>query len=156
MNIRFQEAIPTPKKPLGINLDGVELEWRVVSASDEHYAPAINVISPFAPINMFDGMESKRSRTLGHKEELIIESKSFVEKADIEFDFKYFVNNNPKELMVSALQDGEWKVIHERVNCKAYAGNVMKIKGLGVHSNTLKFNFFPDGGVNRIRVKRFV
>lgn len=153
-NIRYTEVIPHPEKPLGIELDENKLDLKIISASDEHYAPAINVISPFAPINMFDGMESKRSREEGHKEELVIESKEFIETANIEFDFKYFVNNNPNELMIWAKRDNEWHIVQERMNCKAYAGNKLVLEDISLNSNQFKFNFFPDGGVNRIRFVR--
>jgi malate synthase/allantoicase/2-oxo-4-hydroxy-4-carboxy--5-ureidoimidazoline (OHCU) decarboxylase len=150
-NIRFNEKIPDTTKPLGPNLNSVEFLAKVLSASDEHYAPAINVLSPIPPLNMFDGLESKRSRDPLHKEELIIELKESKVIKDLTFDFTYFVNNNPKFLSVSSEIDGEWVSLIDKFFCKPYAGNKLKLNlNNEFDSKVLKFNFYPDGGVNRI------
>tara|TARA_B100001971_G_scaffold84647_1_gene78203 strand:+ start:309581 stop:314173 length:4593 start_codon:yes stop_codon:yes gene_type:complete len=166
-NIIYQEAIPLPQKPLGIepnnykreqikegdNLASLALGAKVVSASDEHYAPALNVLSPYRPLNMFDGLESKRSRTKGHKEELIIKLAKKALLNRIEFDFTYFVNNNPRSISIYYQQGGSWTPIVEDYPCKAYAGNVLVYPiDKQISTEQLKFNFHPDGGVNRIRV----
>ena len=168
-NIRFEELIPHSVKPLGIdpnsfvcekpiqnkNYASLAFGAKVVSATDEHYAPAVNVLSPFEPLNMFDGLESKRSRVEGHKEEVVIELSEEIEIGSIDFDFKFFVNNSPSKLSIEAFVGGEWKKIVREYNCKAYASNTLSIKPISTYrSKQLKISFLPDGGVNRIKVFR--
>jgi allantoicase len=164
---RYTEEIPHPTKPLGIdpnsfktetlvgrvNYASLALGAKVLSATDEHYAPAINVISPFSPLNMFDGLESKRSRVEGHKEQVVIELAKEIEVGSIQFDFTYFVNNNPVSLSVEYSDAGEWKELFTNYPCKAYAANILEIPVKEcVEARELRFSFFPDGGVNRIKV----
>jgi malate synthase len=152
-NIRFEEKIPMPQKPLGPNLGSVHFEAKVLSATDEHYAPAINVLSPIPPLNMFDGLESKRSRDPGHSEELVIELEQSKEVKGIVFDFTFFVNNNPKYLSVWGDDNGKWVELVDKYFCKPYAGNKLQLEvNQKIKTSKLKFNFFPDGGVNRIRL----
>lgn len=152
-NIRFEEKIPMPQKPLGPNLESVHFEAKVLSATDEHYAPAINVLSPIPPLNMFDGLESKRSRDPGHSEELVIELDQLKEVKGIVFDFTFFVNNNPNYLSVWGDDNGKWVELVDKYFCKPYAGNKLQLEvNQKIKTSKLKFNFFPDGGVNRIKV----
>lgn len=152
-NIRFTYAIPQTTKPLALKFDELSLAARILSAGDEHYAPAINVLSPYYPLNMFDGLESRRSRKAGHKEELILELNSTQEIKRLTFDFSFFVNNNPKFLSIWGEAQGKWEPLVEKFFCKPYAGNILEIEPKNkVTTKKLKFNFFPDGGVNRIRI----
>lgn len=167
--IRFKESIPQSLKPLGINphyfkkndyskklnYASLALGAKVVSATDEHYAPAENVLSPFKPLNMFDGLESRRSREKNHFEEVVIELATSIIPNEIHFDFTYFVNNNPKELSVfcESESDGKWIPLFEKYSCKEYAGNYLVLKSdQGIKSNKIKVQLYPDGGVNRVKV----
>ena len=88
----FPDKMPATNKPLNIfykpseieiknnlmqiktgeelNLASLAYGAKLIKASNEHYGPAIQVISPFSPINMFDGLESARSRIKDHFEEV--------------------------------------------------------------------------------------
>ena len=135
------------------NNASVALGAKILKATDEHYSPAVLVISPFSPINMFDGMESARSRIPGHFEEVIVELAQEAPATRIEMDFTYFVNNNPLDVAVDALLDGRWVKLVEKTNVKAYAGKQMafsinetgKIKQVRVRT-------YPCGGMNRFKV----
>lgn len=166
-NIRFNEVIPQSVKPLGIdpysfksfgssyivNYASLAHGAKIVSATDEHYAPAVNVLSPFEPLNMFDGLESKRSRVKGHKEQVVVELCEKIEIGSVLFDFKFFVNNNPSHISIEGLEEEKWVSLIENHPCKAYAGNKLKVKIRKViKTKTLRFSFHPDGGVNRIKV----
>jgi allantoicase len=176
---RFTQEIPIPKKPLTLPFvrnaraaarapkdratPGVQ-EWaslaaggRVLRASNEHYGPASQVISPFPPLHMFDGFESARSRTPGHQEELELQLGAPVLIERIVFDFKYFVNNNPRAVRIlgRAGKTEEWKELCPKTDVKAFAGS-QKEWNLPAGSQDpvvfLKVEVFPDGGINRIRV----
>jgi malate synthase len=174
-NIIFQDKIPQTQKPLFIpyhadkeeisknwltiktgaefNNASIALGAKILKATDEHYSPAVLAISAFGPINMFDGLESARSRISGHFEEIIIQlaKRSSIHK--IEIDFTYFVNNNPLKIEVHAKDKSEWINIVNRINVKAYAGNIIS---LSVDDNNLfeqiRLRAYPCGGLNRIKV----
>ena len=175
---KFKEGIPQPQKPLTpryrSDADRVNSNWnhlspgtrvdlasqayggRILEASNEHYGPAIQVISPYPPLHMFDGLESARSRETGHTEFVVIELGRPARIERIEIDFKYFVNNNPKELQIDGLSDGKWITLVSKTDVKPFAGNVYFVEPQhsGIFSQ-LKVTVFPDGGMNRIHVYGF-
>jgi malate synthase len=171
----YTDPIPHPRKPLTlpvstdrefidrqihrveshsrINFASSALGAAVVQVSNEHYGPASQVLSPYEPLHMFDGFESARSRTPGHFEECIVRLARPARIQEIEIDFTYFRNNNPRSMAVEYLYKGQWKSLVSETPVKAYAGN--KILFQVIQENLiseLKFLIFPDGGINRIRV----
>ncbi len=126
---------------------------KLIFASNEHYGPAIQTISPYGPMHMFDGFESARSRVSGHHEEVIIQlSKSSIIHRLL-LDFSFFVNNNPFEVSVYGLSGNDWKLIVEKTNVKSFAGNVCELKiSSKDFLQQIKVIAHPDGGINRIRV----
>ena len=126
---------------------------RVISASNEHYSPAVQVISPYPPLNMVDGLESARTRVAGHSENVVIALGRTAKIARIELDFTRFVNNNPQEISVDGLCAGKWVTLVVRTNVKAFAGNAI---AFAVESSEqceqVRVTVFPDGGINRVRV----
>jgi allantoicase/malate synthase len=124
----------------------------ILSATNEHYGPATQVISPFPPLHMFDGMESARSRRQGHTEEVIIALGRPAILHRIEIDFTYFTNNNPLELSIQGFSESGWTRLVDKINVKGYAANkiVFDIKNSTVFSQ-LKLITHPDGGLNRVK-----
>lgn len=169
----YEEKVPATIKPMSIPYDPSEAEieknWKsvkgeynnaslalgakVLKATDEHYSPATLVLSPFAPINMFDGMESARSRVPGHFEELIVKLAKPATIQRIELDYTYFVNNNPLHVSVEGKSGEEWKEIIPKTNVKAFAGNVkvFHVEDKATFSEVRVRNF-PCGGMNRLKV----
>jgi allantoicase/CubicO group peptidase (beta-lactamase class C family) len=126
---------------------------KILKASNEHYGPAVQIISPFSPMHMFDGLESARSREVGHQEEVLIQlaRKTCIHR--IEIDFSYFVNNNPFEISIWALSDDQWIYLIQHCNVKAFAGNIKEFKiNDHHHFEQIKIITHPDGGMNRVRV----
>ena len=171
----FSDVIPQSKKPLapvykidqaritknwnrftpGQEVDVASLAFggRILSATNEHYSPATQVISPYPPLNMFDGSESSRSRDRQHFEQVIIglAKASLVHR--LEIDFTFFRNNNPFEMSLDGLVDGKWQVIYPKAQVKAYAGNsLFLVMNRPILLEQLKITVFPDGGINRVRV----
>lgn len=172
----YKDVIPMPAKPLNIiyhptavdikknlsrfkkgeeiNVASLAFGGNLVKASNEHYGPAIQVVSPFAPMNMFDGLESARSRKSDHFEECIVSLAWPAVIHRIELDFTYFVNNNPLFISLEARSDkGEWIELVKKNRVKSFAGN----KKAYEINHTLKFDqvrikTIPDGGVNRLSV----
>jgi allantoicase len=126
---------------------------QVVSASNEHYSPATQVISPYPPLSMVDGLESARSREPGHSENVVIRLGQPAKIGRIELDFSHFVNNNPREVEIDGLRGTEWVPLVARTEVKAFAGNVIAFAAGGVGPcEQIRVTVFPDGGMNRVRV----
>ena len=178
-SVPCKEEIPQTKKPLQLiyhsEEEEVRLNWAnaklrggqvevsslgfggsLVSVTNEHYGPAAQVLSPYMPLSMHDGFESARSRQKGHVEELVLRLGRPAVLSRIEFDFAFFVNNNPMFVQVLSVADGEGetgeKEIVPKTSVKAFAGNV-KVFTVSETSKVelLKVKVFPDGGINRIR-----
>lgn len=126
---------------------------RIVSASNEHYSPATQVISPYPPLSMVDGLESARSREPGHSEHVVIALGRAVRAGRIELDFTHFVNNNPREVEVDGLCGGAWVPLVVRTGVKAFAGNAISFPfEAPAPCGQVRVTVFPDGGMNRVRV----
>ena len=170
---RYSDVIPKSLKPLVISyspsadeiqknrnnaeadLDEANLGFggQVLHVSNEHYGPGAQVISPYEPIHMFDGFESARSRTAGHVEEIKLRLAKPSRPKKVRFDFKYFVNNNPRFVSVHGLKDNNWVELAPKTPVKAFAGNYKDIELNTQHEfSELLIKVYPDGGINRIQV----
>jgi allantoicase len=170
---RFPDAIPQTRKPMSlpyqasagdieknraqlragdlVNIASAALGAQVMRASNEHYGPAIQVISPYRPLNMFDGLESARSRKPGHHEEVIIRLAKPAHLESIVLDFTFFVNNNPLDVAVQGQYGEEWVDLVPCTWVKGFAGSQ---KAFAIHDarsfEVLRVQTFPDGGLNRL------
>ena len=134
-----------------VNMASAAFGAKIVSASNEHYGPAIQVISPYQPLNMFDGLESARSRKSGHHEEVVVSLAKSARLQKLVVDFTFFVNNNPLELAIQGQSGGEWIELVPRTWVKGFAGS-QKSFDVKDHAlfHTLRVQTFPDGGLNRL------
>lgn len=171
---RFDEAIPKSKKPLSIgyqptpdevrkNLAHVKPEdidyacaafgGRMLKATNEHYGPAAQVLSPYPPLHMFDGLESARSREPGHVEEVTIGLGKKIRIERIVCDFTYFVNNNPLHVSFEGV-DGDKRVsLVEKTKVKAFAAKLQEFRVTHPGAfDQIIVRAYPDGGINRIHV----
>ncbi|MBC7714900.1 MAG: serine hydrolase [Rhizobacter sp.] len=174
-NYVYTDIIPMPTKPLNIvykpdaneikknlsrfkkgeeiNVASLAFGGNLVKASNEHYGPAIQVVSPFSPMNMFDGLESARSRALDHSEECIVSLAWPAKIHRIELDFTFFVNNNPLFVTLEGRSNNEWTEIVSKTRVKAFAGNA---KSFEIKSDKqfdqIRIKTLPDGGINRLKV----
>ena len=136
-----------------VDLASAAFGGKISSASNEHYGPAAQIISPFPPLNMFDGFESARSRDKDHFEEVVIALGKQRRIHRIEIDFTYFKNNNPRKLSILGLAHGSWITLAKSTDVKAYAGNLIEFKiDRPEDFSQIKVVLFPDGGMNRVRV----
>lgn len=176
-NLFSPDPIPQTKKPLqllylptpeliefnkrnlvpGQMFDAASLAYgsELVSVTNQHYGPAGQVFSPYIPLSMHDGFESARSREPGHIEELVVQLGIPSEIIKVELDFKYFVNNNPRDVSIFAKKKNSniWEEIVPITQVKAFQGNtkVFEINSNNFIVDQLKLNVYPDGGVNRFR-----
>ncbi len=171
----FSDEIPKTLKPLAApyapNAEEIKFNWSLLKAGDEvdvgnlaygakllyasneHYGPAIQTISPFGPMHMFDGFESARSREEGHHEEVLIALARPSVIHRIVMDFSYFVNNSPLYASLMGLVGPEWIPLVEKTLVKPFAGNKKEfILTCDKKIEQVKVIAHPDGGVNRVRI----
>jgi allantoicase len=166
---RLKDPVPTCLKPLAIpykNLVGrcdapkqmkdyasALAGAQVVRASNQHYGPADQVISPFEPVHMFDGLETKRSRVSGHFEEVEIKLGAHVAVKRVVADFKYFVNNNPMFMTFLAWHQDHWEEFIPKTSVKGFAAlQKAWVLDTPTHTDRILVRIYPDGGVHRIHV----
>ena len=108
-------------------------------------------------MNMFDGLESARSRAANHSEECIVGLARPSKVHRIEMDFTYFVNNNPLFVCIEGKVNNKWIEIVSKTRVKAFAGNAksFEIKSEKIFDQ-IKVKTLPDGGINRLKVFSFI
>ena len=145
-----KDEIPQVKKPIGLDFN--LSDTFIVEASNEHYSPAKSILSPYEPVNMFDGFETARSRKEGNEEFVIVGFKELRTVSSIEIDFTFFVNNNPNHMKFLGLKDGEWIPLTGMEFVKPFAGN-KKVFNLNdsVNVSQVKIMVYPDGGFNGVK-----
>jgi malate synthase len=140
------------KKGELVDVASLAFGGKLIHASNEHYGPAIQTISPYSPMHMFDGFESARSRVSDHTEEIILQlaCPSVIEK--LVLDFSFFVNNNPREIKILGLSDKKWITLVDVESVKAFAGNKREfLINCDSVIDQIKVVAIPDGGINRIK-----
>ena len=171
---RFAEPLPAPRRPLTLpyavdqatiqrhrrrlgqevgNHASRALGGQVLAASNEHYGPALQVISPLPPLHMFDGLESRRSREPDHFEECLIQLGGWTWIERVVLDFTHFVNNNPVAVALEAELGEQRTSLVGRTPVKAYAGNRRALTlRTPVLAERVRLRLYPDGGLNRLEI----
>ncbi|OAX85270.1 allantoicase [Emergomyces africanus] len=143
----------------------------LVSASNQHFTPASNMLLPGRGKHMGDGWETARSRTPGHVDWAIVKLglAGTIEKVVV--DTKDFRGNFPRAVRVSgflkkALKEGQdpkvddegWvEVVRGDQPCKAdlehvFEGSLLGNEVAGKVFSHAMLTMVPDGGVKRFRV----
>ncbi|KAF9517085.1 hypothetical protein BS47DRAFT_1390130 [Hydnum rufescens UP504] len=136
---------------------------RVVAVSDQHYGVGANLLLPGRGKDMGDGWETKRSRTPGHNDWVIIKlgAPGALEQAEI--DTANFIGNFPESCEIHALlssehipdlRDRAWKIILSRTKLGPHRRHFFPLEGAkdALYSH-VKVTIYPDGGI-KVDVKR--
>ena len=85
---------------------------RVVYTSDQHFGVGSNLLLPGRGKDMGDGWETKRSRTAGHKDYVIVKLGEPGLLSYAEIDTAHFLGNFPEsvELHATSLDSADWPV----------------------------------------------
>ncbi|XBW37074.1 hypothetical protein QEN19_002652 [Hanseniaspora menglaensis] len=136
----------------------------VIAASNQHYSSPSNLLLPGRGINMGDGWETKRSRTLGHTDWVIVKlGKSLSVIEQIIVDTANFKGNFPNYFEVYAISsndpdddqllDAEWIKIVTKTKGKPHQEHILNVDIKSEKKFThVKLVIIPDGGVKRLRV----
>ncbi|KAI5803291.1 galactose-binding domain-like protein [Peziza echinospora] len=157
-----------------IDLAHVTSGGLVTSFSDAHFGKATNLLLPGRGINMGDGWETKRSRTPGHVDWVIVRLGAPGTIEEVVVDTAHYRGNFPREVRIEGLDwraagaaggrkaepgvgEAEWRTIVAGERCSAdreHAYPSTKLLGCGEGRvfTHVKMTIVPDGGVKRLRV----
>ena len=151
-----------------VDLAQSRLGSKVIYKTDEFFAPAKRIISPWPPVfkegvfdkngKWMDGWETRRKRGKGH-DYLILKLGKIGRIFKVDIDTSYFSGNHPSKVSLEACyskkelpdKKSKWITILNKTPTKANSHHIFKIKNKSIFSH-VKLNIFPDGGVARLRV----
>ncbi|MDE2490747.1 MAG: allantoicase [Elusimicrobia bacterium] len=144
-----------------IDLAAARTGGRVLSASDEFFAPKSNLLKAAKAVwkeglytsrgKWMDGWETRRRRTPGH-DWAVIKLGLRGRILGVNVDTSYFTGNFPSHASLEARDgDGAWVELLPRTELKGGGDNRFEIKGARPFTH-VRLNIFPDGGVARLRV----
>jgi allantoicase len=139
---------------------------KVLSASDEFFAPKQSLLKAAAPVfvpdkytdrgKWMDGWESRRKRTPGHDWCVIrLGLPGIVRIVDV--DTSYFVGNFPEHCSLDGASvagdpaEEDWKPLLVKVRLAGGGHNLFDTQHAGKLTH-VRLNIYPDGGVARLRL----
>ncbi|CAE6518024.1 unnamed protein product [Rhizoctonia solani] len=135
---------------------------RVVFTSDQHFGIGPNLLLPGRGKDMGDGWETRRSRTSGHKDWVIIRLGDAGILEQTEIDTAYFKGNFPESCTMHAIRSDEvipqdpeekWTCILPRQKLGPHRQHFFQLENaVGRIYTHVKFTIYPDGGVKRVRI----
>ncbi len=151
-----------------IDLAQSRLGSKIVYKTDEFFAPAKRIISPWPPVfkegvfdkngKWMDGWETRRKRKKGN-DYLILKLGKTGRIYKVDIDTSYFSGNHPSKVSLEACyskkelpgKNSKWITILKKTPTKANSHHFFKIKNKSIFSH-VRLNIFPDGGVARLRI----
>lgn len=137
---------------------------KAVLCNDMFFSHMDNLIMPGRGKNMGDGWETKRNRTPGNRDWVIVRlaHKGFVDKISI--DTIHFKGNYPDSCLIEgcvlssdeqihASSEIKWTTVLPQTKLKADYKHSFEKEIISKHPFThVRLSIFPDGGVSRMRV----
>ncbi|PPQ99434.1 hypothetical protein CVT24_005241 [Panaeolus cyanescens] len=165
----YGEVSPVhPSSDVAFDLAHVFAGGRVLAVSDQHFGVGSNLILPGRGKNMGDGWETKRSRTKGHNDWVIIQLGAPGRLEQVEIDTNHFLGNFPESCEIHAIRDvgdinwsfpssipdnSQWTVILPRTKLSAHKQHYFELENTEDKIFThIKVTIHPDGGMKRVRV----
>ena len=136
---------------------------KAIACNDMFFSAMSNLTMPNRGANMGDGWETKRNRTPGNRDWVIIKMATPGTIEDIMVDTCHFKGNYPDTCSIEAcMSSNDEEVINNKVDWeiilpaqKLSANHEHKysseITGKGIYSH-VRLNIFPDGGISRLRL----
>lgn len=160
----FGHAVPVfpENKEAVFDLAAAQNGGVAVSCSDQHFGTKDNLLLPGRGKDMGDGWETKRSRTKGHVDWVIIRlgAPGFVQRVVV--DTAHFRGNFPQKVKVDAIEwkgEGEpksdvegWEEVVETSKTGPDQEHEFASKLQEKPFTHVKLTMIPDGGVKRLRV----
>jgi allantoicase len=144
-----------------IDLAAARTGGRVLSASDEFFAPKANLLKAAKAVwkegkytahgKWMDGWETRRRRTPGH-DWAVIKLGLRGRVRGVNVDTAYFTGNYPSHASLEARDgDGDWVELLPKSELKGGGDNLFAVEDERAFAQ-VRLNIFPDGGVARLRV----
>jgi len=150
-----------------IDLAQPRLGSKVIFKTDDFFASAKRIISPFPPVfkeglfdkngKWMDGWESRRKRTSGH-DYLIIKLGKAGSIKKVNIDTSYFNGNQPSMVSLEGcysksnnFKSFKWKNLISKKKTKANTHHLFSSTSKSICTH-VKLNIFPDGGIARLRL----
>lgn len=136
---------------------------KALACNDMFFSAMGNLIMPGRGVNMGDGWETKRNRTPGNRDWVILKlaHKGMVERIVVDTchfkgnypyscSIEYCLNSNDEEVMNDKT---EWKILLPQQKLSAdkeheFLKEITKVEMV----SHVRLNIFPDGGVSRLRL----
>lgn len=134
-----------------------------IACNDMFFSSMNNLIMPNRGANMGDGWETKRNRTPGNKDWVILKLAIPGSIERIVIDTCHFKGNYPDSCLIEGCMsndddevknnESEWKTILPRQKLSADAEHAFKndVVDAAIVSH-VRLNIFPDGGISRLRL----
>lgn len=136
---------------------------KAIGCNDMFFSAMGNLIMPGRGVNMGDGWETKRNRTPGNRDWVVLKLATPGTVERILVDTCHFKGNYPDRCSIEAcfanndedvLNDvAEWKILLSQQRLAADNEHLFtkEINDVGVVTH-VRLNIFPDGGVSRLRL----
>ncbi|KZV86218.1 Allantoicase [Exidia glandulosa HHB12029] len=134
---------------------------RVVFTSDQHFGVGSNLLLPGRGKDMGDGWETKRSRTPGHTDWVIVRLGHPGYLEHVEVDTAHFKGNFPESCELHCLltdkivpePNEEWTPVLPRTKLGPHRRHVFQLDNVaGKQYSHARLTIYPDGGVKRLRL----
>jgi len=135
---------------------------RAVACNDEFFSRKENINMPGRGLNMGDGWETKRNRTPGNRDWLILRLARKGRIAEITVDTCHFKGNYPDRCMLEGCvlpfeqedtATAEWSLLLPEMKLQPDLEHVFEREILPHQAIThVRLTIFPDGGVSRLRL----
>lgn len=157
----YGDAVPVLPADLSTVVDTalVKNGGVAVGVSDQHFGSADNLLLPGRGHDMSDGWETKRSRTPGHVDWVVVKLGAPTRIQSVVVDTAHFRGNFPQKVNVKAFRgdvppafdSDEWTVLVPDSKTGPDAEHTFDVADSATYSHVL-LTIIPDGGVKRLRV----
>ncbi|KAI9488302.1 galactose-binding domain-like protein [Zychaea mexicana] len=133
---------------------------RVVSATDEHYAPASNILLPGRGKDADDGWQTKRSRVPNHNDSVVIRLGAKGHILKVEVDTSDFKGNYPNRIKLEATNtnaevpdaSSQWVTVVQPSSTGPHGQFYFDASHTDQVFSHARVSIIPDGGFKRIRL----
>lgn len=154
----YGEVVPVlPAKDVVLDAALVKNGGVAVNWSDQHFGTAGNLLLPGRGHDMSDGWETKRSRTKGHVDWVIIKLGVPINVEEFIVDTAHYKGNFPQKIVLKGtysekepLFDSDWTELVGETETGPHKEHFYKVEPHKI--NYVLLVIIPDGGVKRLRV----
>ena len=152
----WDEVSPSEELDLAAATNG----GKAISCNDMFFSSMDNLLMPGRGVNMGDGWETKRNRTPGNRDWVIVRLGHPGTISRVSIDTAHFKGNYPDRFSLEysnatcdedCLNDANWQPLLAEQKLSADSVHEFKFDS-PVSCSYIRLNIFPDGGISRLRV----